>query len=46
MHLHALYLKCKKLEIKNINKVIIGNLKKNSVPNKFDPLKKLVLKYV
>ena len=32
--------------IKNANRVIIANLNINSLPNKFDQLKKLVLKYV
>ena len=32
--------------IKNANRVIIANLNINSPPNKFDQLKKLVLKYV
>ena len=36
----------RKLRIKNSEKVIIGNLNINSLPNKFDQLKETVLKYV
>ena len=35
-----------KLRIKNGNKVFIGNLNINSLPNKFDQLKELILKFV
>ena len=35
-----------KLRIKNGNKIFIGNLNINSLPNKFDQLKELVLKFV
>ena len=36
----------KKLRTKNPERVIIGNLNKNSLPNKFEQLKDTVLKYV
>ena len=36
----------RKLRIKNSEKVVIGNLNINSLPNKFDQLKETVLKYV
>ena len=38
-------LQIKKLRIRNANKVVIGNLNINSLPNTFDQLKELVLKY-
>ena len=36
----------KNLRFRNVNKVIIGNLNINSLPNKFDQLREIVLKYV
>ena len=36
----------KNLRHRNVNKVIIGNLNINSLPNKFDQLREIVLKYV
>ena len=36
----------KNLRLRNVNKVIIGNLNINSLPNKFDQLREIVLKYV
>ena len=36
----------KNLRFRNVNKVIIGNLYINSLPNKFDQLREIVLKYV
>ena len=38
--------KIKNLRIRNINRVIIGNLNINSLPNKFDQLKEIVLKHI
>ena len=32
--------------MKNANKIIIGNFNINSLPNKFEKFKELVLKYV
>ena len=36
----------KNLRLRNVNKVIIGNLNNNSLPKKFDQLRVIVLKYV
>ena len=36
----------KNLRVRNVNKVIIGNLNINSLRNKFDQLREIVLKYV
>ena len=36
----------KNLRLRNVNKVIIGNLNINSLPDKFDQLREIVLKYV
>ena len=36
----------KNLRLRNVNKVIIVNLNINSLPNKFDQLREIVLKYV
>ena len=36
----------KNLRLSNVNRVVIGNLNINSLPNKFNQLKELVLKYV
>ena len=36
----------KNLMLRNVSKVIIGNLNINSLPNKFDLLREIVLKYV
>ena len=36
----------KNLRLRNANKVIIGNLNINSLRNKFDQLREIVLKYV
>ena len=36
----------KKLRLRNINKAVIGNININSLPNKFEQLKKLVMKHV
>ena len=36
----------KNLRLRNVNKVIIGNLYINSLPKKFDQLREIVLKYV
>ena len=36
----------KNLGLSNINRVVIGNLNINSLPNKFNQLKELVLKHV
>ena len=36
----------KNLRLRNVNKVIIGNLNINPLPNKFDQLRETVLKYV
>ena len=33
-------------EISNVNKVIIGNININSLPNKFEQLKELVIKHI
>ena len=38
--------KIKNLRLRNINKVIIGNLNINSLSNKFDELREIMLKYV
>ena len=35
----------KNWRLRNVNKVIIGNLNINSLPNKFDQLREIVLKY-
>ena len=35
----------KNLRLRNVNRVVIGNLNINSLPNKFSQLKQLVLKY-
>ena len=34
------------LRLRNINKVIVGNININSVPNKSEQLKELVMKYI
>ena len=39
-------LKIKNLRLSNVNRVIIGNLNINSLTNKFDQLKEIVLKYI
>ena len=36
----------KNLSLRNVSKVIIGNLNINSLPNQFDQLREIVLKYV
>ena len=36
----------KNLRLRNVNKVIIGNLNINSLADKFDQLREIVLKYV
>ena len=36
----------KKLRIRNPNKIIIGNLNINSLPNKFEQLKDIVMQYI
>ena len=36
----------KNLRLRNVNKAIIGNLNINSLPNKFDQLREIMLKYV
>ena len=36
----------KNVRLRNVNKVITGNLNINSLPNKFDQLIEIVLKYV
>ena len=36
----------KNLRLSNVNRVVIGNLNFNSLPNKFNKLKELVLKHV
>ena len=36
----------KNLRLRNVNKFIIGNININSLPNKFEQLKGLVLKYI
>ena len=36
----------KNLRLRNFNKVIIGNLDTNSLPNKFGQLREIVLKYI
>ena len=38
--------KIKNLWLSNVNRIVIGNLNINSLPNKFNQLKELVLKYV
>ena len=45
VHLNPLC-QIRKLRIKNSEKVVIGNLNINSLPNKFNQLKETVLKYV
>ena len=39
-------LKIKNLRLSNVNRVIIGNLNINSLTNKFDQLKEIVLKHI
>ena len=39
-------LKIKNLRLSNVNRVIIGNLNRNSLKNKFDLLKETVLEYI
>ena len=39
-------LKIKNLRLSNVNRVIIGNLNINSLTNKFDQLREIVLKYI
>ena len=39
-------LKIKNLRLSNVNWVIMGNLNINSLANKFDQLKEIVLKYI
>ena len=39
-------LKIKNLRLSNVNRVIIGNLNINSLTNKFDQLKEIVLEYI
>ena len=34
------------LRLRNVNKVIIGNININSLPNKFEQLKELVIKHI
>ena len=34
------------LRLRNVNKVIIGNLNINSLPNKFNQLREIMLKHV
>ena len=47
MHLLTLRLrKVKNLRLRNVNKVIIGNININSLPNKFEQLKELVIKHI
>ena len=41
-----LFLEIKKLRIKNPNKIIIGNVTINSLPNKFEQLKGIVMQYI
>ena len=41
-----LVFKIKKLRIRNPNKIIIGNLNINSLPNKFEQLKDIVMQHV
>ena len=41
-----MFLEIKKLRIKNPNKIIIGNLNINSLPNKFEQLKGIVMQYI
>ena len=36
----------KKLRIRNSNKIIIGNLNINSLPNKFEQLKDIVMQHI
>ena len=36
----------KNLRLRNVNKVIFGNLNIHSLPKKFDQIKEIVLKYV
>ena len=36
----------KDLRLRNVNRVLIGNININSIPNKFSQLKELILKYV
>ena len=36
----------KNLRLRNVNKVIIGNININSLPNKFEQLKELVIKHI
>ena len=36
----------KNLRLRNVNKVIIGNININSLPNKFEQLKELVMKHI
>ena len=45
MHLLTLYQKLKTLSLRNINRVIIGNININAFPDKFEQLKELVMKY-
>ena len=40
-----LLLEIKKLRIRNPNKIIIKNLNKNSLPNKFEQLKDFVMQH-
>ena len=36
----------KNLRLRNVNKVIIGNININSLPNKFEQLNELVIKHI
>ena len=38
--------KLKNLKLRNVNRIIIGNLKINFLPNNFDQLREILLKYV
>ena len=40
------WLKIKNLRLSNVNRVFIGNLNINSLTNKFDQLKEIVLEYI
>ena len=50
MSINNVFLHCiteiKNLKLRNVNKVVIGNLNINSLPNKFDQLREIVLKDV
>ena len=42
----SLLFEIKKLNIRNPNKIIIGNLNINSLPNKFEQLKDIAIQYI